>query len=179
MIREIRTRRSTRKYKADKVDDSIIVQLIEAGRIAPSGSNSQPWHFIVVKKEEMRNKLAELSHQQKWMKEAPVHIVCIGDLRARIKNDELIRIDENSPQMEVKQIIRDTAIAVEHMVLEAEHLGLATCWVAWFEQDEIRPVLNIPADKFVVCILTVGYANETPKEKSRKQMEELLHNEVW
>ena len=87
--------------------------------------------------------------------------------------------NENSPQQALKQIIRDTAIAIEHIVLEAEDLGLSTCWVADFIQEQIRPVLNIPADKYVVCILTLGYADESPKARPRKRLEDIVHYENW
>ncbi|MEL7654619.1 MAG: nitroreductase family protein [Bacillota bacterium] len=179
MLKEIKTRRSIRKYADKPVDDEIIMQLLESARIAPSGSNTQPWHFIVVRSESTRQRLAEISHNQNWMVSAPVYIVCVADIRSRIDKNVEISLNENSPQLELKQIIRDTSIAIEHIVLEAENLGLGTCWVAWFEQEEIRPVLNIPEDKYVVSILTVGYQEEQPKARPRKKIEEIIHHELW
>ncbi|MGK0468500.1 MAG: nitroreductase [Clostridium sp.] len=81
----------------------------------------------------------------------------------RIEADANVSLNEDSPQEELKQIIRDTSISIGYILLEAYNLGLGTCWVAWFTQEEIRPILNIPADKYVVGIITLGYANETPK----------------
>lgn len=179
MIKEIEMRRSIRKYINKPVEDEKVLQLLESARIAPSGSNTQPWHFIVVKSELTRQKLAKASHDQKWMNSAPIHIVCIADIRARIKDDVDIVLDENSPQPELKLIIRDASIAIEHIVLEADNLGLGTCWVAWFTQEEIRPILNIPLDKYVVGIIPVGYADETPKARPRKKLEEIIHYEKW
>lgn len=179
MLKEITARRSIRKYTDKPVDDEIILTLLESARLAPSGSNTQPWHFIVIKSEDTRKRVAAAAHNQNWMVTAPVHIVCIGDIRCRIGGDVPIAIDENSPQMEVKQIIRDTAIAVEHIVLTAEHQGLGTCWVAKFTQNDIRPVLNIPEDKFVLCVLTVGYPAEQPKSRPRKKLDEIIHKESW
>jgi nitroreductase len=179
MLNEIRMRRSIRKYTEQPVSEEIVGQLLESARLAPSGSNTQPWHFIVVRSEDTRKKLAEASHNQKWMVTAPVYIVCIADIRSRLAGSGPIPVDENSPQFELKQIIRDTSIAVEHMVLEAESMGLGTCWIAWFEQKDIRPVLNIPSDKFVLDILTVGYPDEEPKAKPRKRLEEFVHYEKW
>jgi nitroreductase len=127
----------------------------------------------------MKQQLAEISHNQKWMAAAPVHIVCVADVRCRIGGNEKIYLDENSPEIEVKQIIRDTSIAVEHIVLEAESLGLGTCWIAWFEQKEIRPVLNIPSDKYVLCILTVGYPDEKPAARPRRKLGDIVHYESW
>ncbi|KUO70181.1 MAG: nitroreductase [Clostridia bacterium BRH_c25] len=178
MMKQIEMRRSIRKYSGKQVEDEKIVQLLEGARLAPSGSNTQPWHFIVVKSETTRQKLAEASHKQKWMLTAPVFIVCIADIGCRMENNK-ISIDENSPQHELKQVIRDTSIAIEHIVLEAENQGLSTCWVAWFTQEEIRPILNIPSDKYVVSILTLGYADETPRARPRKRLEEIVHYENW
>ncbi|SDI21101.1 nitroreductase family protein [Desulfosporosinus hippei] len=179
MIEPIKTRRSIRSYKDKTVEDDKIILILESARLAPSGDNTQPVHFVIVKSKHNRQKLAEVSHHQSWMLSAPVFIVCVADIRSRIKDNVTISIDEASPQEEVKQIIRDTSIAIEHMVLEAENLGLGTCWVAWFTQEEIRPILNIPPDKYVVSIVTLGYANEIPKARPRKKLEEIIHLEVW
>lgn len=179
MIHEIRTRRSVRKYMDRPVNEELVAQILESARLAPSGSNTQPWHFIVVRLEETRRKLAEVSHKQAWMADAPVFIVCIADIRARISGGEALYVDEKSPQFELKQAIRDTSIAVEHMVLEAESIGLSTCWIAWFEQKDIRPVLNIPDDKYVLNILTLGYPDEKPKARPRKKLDDFVHYEKW
>ncbi|WP_183277666.1 nitroreductase family protein [Clostridium fungisolvens] len=179
MLNEILSRRSIRKYKNEVVEDEKIVEILESGRLAPSGSNTQPWHFIVIKSQEMREKLAYTSHNQKWMMTAPVFIACVGDIRSRIDESVEIKIDEQSSQEEVKQIIRDTSIAVGHMLLQAENLGLGTCWVAWFTQEEIRPILNVPEDKYLLGIITLGYADEEPKPRPRKSLEEIIHYESW
>lgn len=179
MIEQIKMRKSIRKYLDKPVEDEKIIQLLESARLAPSGSNTQPWHFIIVKSELTRQKLAEASHNQKWMLSAPVFIVCVADIRSRIEDNIEISLDENSPELELKQIIRDTSIAIEHIVLEAENIGLGVCWVAWFTQEGIRPILNVPPDKYVVSIITLGYANETPKARPRKKLEEIIHNEIW
>lgn len=179
MIEQIKMRRSIRKYLDKPVEDEKIIQLLESARLAPSGSNTQPWHFIIVKSELTRQKLAQASHNQKWMLSAPVFIVCVADIRSRIEDNVEISLDENSPQLELKQIIRDTSIAIEHIVPEAENIGLGACWVAWFTQEEIRPILNVPSDKYVISIITLGYANETPKARPRKKLEEIIHNEIW
>ncbi len=179
MIKEIKMRRSIRKYINKQVEDEKISNLLASARLAPSGSNTQPWHFIVVKSELSREKLSKVAHDQKWMLTAPVFIVCVADIRCRIDTDINISLNEESPQEELKQIIRDTSISIGHILLEADNLGLGSCWVAWFIQEEIRPILNIPTDKYVVGIVTLGYANETPKARPRKKLEEIIHYENW
>lgn len=75
MIREIERRRSIRKYKNENVEEEKIIQLLESARIAPSGDNTQPWHFIVVKSEDMKKKVSKACHNQQWMNAAPLFIV--------------------------------------------------------------------------------------------------------
>lgn len=178
MMEQIKMRRSIRKYLNKSVEDEKIIQLLESARLAPSGSNTQPWHFIIVKSELTKQKLAEVAHDQKWMISAPIFIVCVADICSIIEDDRIV-LDEHSPQGEVKRIIRDTAIATEHIILEATNLGLGTCWVAWFTQKEIRPILHIPLNKYVVGIITIGYADEIPTARTRKSLEEIIHYENW
>jgi nitroreductase len=179
MIKEIRMRRSIRKYNEKPVENEKINQLLESARLAPSGSNTQPWHFIIVKSESTKQKLAEASHNQKWMLTAPVFIVCVADMECRISDNKDMVIKEDSSLEELKQIIRDTAISISYIQLEANNLGLDTCWVAWYIQEEIRPILGIPSNKYVVGILTLGYADETPKARPRRKLEEMIHHECW
>lgn len=179
MIKEIEMRRSIRKYIDKQVENEKITEILESARLAPSGNNTQPWHYIVVKSGDIKRKVMEASHNQEWMLTAPVFIVCVADVRCRIKKDIEIYLDDNSPQDEVKRIIRDISISSGYMLLQANNLGLGVCWVAEFTQEEIRPVLNIPSDKYVVGVITVGYPNETPKARPRKKLEDIVHYEYW
>lgn len=178
MIQEIESRRSVRSYSERAVDDKLIEALLESARLAPSGSNTQPWHFIVIQSQEMKEKVTAADHNQSWMLQAPVFIACVADIRCRIKEGEII-LDENSPLEELKQIIRDTSIAAEHIVLQAESLGLSTCWTGWYSQEDMRAALGVPSDKYVVCVITVGYSESAPKPTPRKSMKEILHYEKW
>lgn len=179
MMQQIEARRSIRKYKSEPVPEEKLLQVLESARLAPSGSNTQPWHFIVVKSEEGRSKLALAAHKQEWMLTAPIFVVCVADLASRISDSEKHIANDDSSYPELKKIIRDTSIAIEHLVLEAENQGLGTCWVAWFTQEQIRPILGIPSDKYVVSIITVGYADEAPKVRPRKKLEAIVHYEKW
>ena len=105
MMEQINARRSIRKYLSNPVPDEKILQLLDSVRIAPSGSNTQPWHFVIVKSDQIRQELAEASHNQQWMLSAPVFIVCVADIHCRIEDNIEISVDENSPAEEVKQVI--------------------------------------------------------------------------
>ena len=176
---EIINRRSVRTYNNKNVDDNTIMHLLEAARLAPSGNNTQPWDFIIVRSKATKSEIASVDHNQTWMIQAPVHIVCVADIGVRIQNSFEMSLQEESPMEELKQIIRDTAIAAEHIILSAESIGLSTCWTAWFKQNDIRLILGIPSDKYVVCVITVGYSEEAPRPRPRKDLESLLHFEKW
>lgn len=156
ILPEILNRRSIRKYKSIEVTNKQIGDLILAASLAPSGSNEQPWDFIVVKSKEMKEKICELDHNQKWMLQAPVFIVCVGKSSYR-KDDSMERT------------IRDSAIAITHILLQAQHMGLSTCWTGWYEQDDIRNLLGLDDKDYVTGIITVGYADENPDARQRRQ----------
>ncbi len=178
MIKPIELRRSVRKYLDKPIADEIILKLMESARMAPSANNSQPWHFIIIRDRDKREQIVRVANNQEWMLTAPIILACVADIRVRLGTEEM-NIDEESPQYAVKEIIRDTSIAIEHLVLEATNQGLGTCWVAWFKQNEIRPVLSIPNDKYLVSLITVGYPDEEPKAKSRKEIKEIIHYDKW
>jgi len=179
MLKAIEQRRSVRKYLDQPVEEDKLLAVLEAARLAPSGSNTQAWHFIVVREDAMRQEVTHVCHNQEWMMSAPVHVVCIADALPRIPEPADLSVDETSPQFGLKQGIRDAAIAIEHLVLAAEEVGLGTCWIAWFTQDEIRPVLGIPSDKFVVAVITLGYPAERPPARRRKLLDEIVRYERW
>jgi len=179
MLKSIVDRRSVRSYLPQPVPEDQLLRLIESARIAPSGSNTQPWRFIVIREASQRAAVTRACHDQKWMLEAPVHIACVADLGSRIEDSRGIVLTESSPEPEVKLIIRDTAIATEHLVLQAQEEGLPTCWVAWFTQDQIRSVLGVPPHTYVVAVITVGYSEERPSPRPRHRMDEILRYERW
>ncbi|MGI6259221.1 MAG: nitroreductase family protein [Anaerolineaceae bacterium] len=179
MIESIRHRRSIRKYLPTPVEEEKLQAVLEAARLAPSGNNKQPWAFIVVKEEAGRVALAEATRKQMWIAEAPIVIVAVADVEARGVDVEGLVLDEHSPLWELKRVIRDTAIAIGYLLLEADNQGLGTCWCGAFEQDDIRPLLGIPEDKFVLAVIPLGYADQEPPARPRRALEEIVHYERW
>ena len=177
-MKEIMSRRSIRKYTAEAVADADLQQIIESARLAPSGSNTQPTRFLIVRDEDVKRKIVMADHEQEWMMTAPVFIVCAVDIACRNKqyNGPL---DETDGSFELKQVIRDGAIAVEHLALEAEHLGLGTCWTAWFEQSKMRAAVDAPKGYFIVAVLTLGVPAETPAARQRKYLSEIVSYDHW
>lgn len=155
---EIKNRRSVRQYNGRPVTDQQIAALIEAARLAPSGTNKQPWDFIVVKSEEMRRRIAAIDHDQKWMLTAPVFIVCVGNEKYRGDGD-------------MERVIRDSAIATEHILLQAEHMGISTCWTGWYDQQEMRDLLGLDERCYIIGVVTVGYSDAKPEASPRRELE--------
>lgn len=173
-MKEIKDRRSIRKYTDTPIAREDLIRILEAGRISPSGSNTQPWRFLVVTDRELKEKIAEVDHNQKWMLQAPVFLVCMADLGCRTEQKYAEPLKEDDPSPELKLVIRDTAIAVSAMLLECEHLGLGSCWTGWYEQEAMHAVLNVPNEYYISGILTVGYAAEEPKARPRKTLDEIV-----
>ncbi len=150
----VRKRMSIRKYRPDPVPDKVLTQVLEAARLAPSGGNAQPWHFIVVKNPR-KKKVLDISE---WAQQAP--IVIVGCTEASSQTD--------------------IAIAFEHLVLAATNFGLATCWIGrWGADDEIKKALRIPERIRVLAVTPLGYPAESHPPKPRKAMSEIVHHEKF
>ena len=167
----IKIRQSVRKYQAKAVEKEKLQQLIEAVRLAPSASNSQPWKLILVDEPELKDKVARATFSQavsfnKFAPEAPVIAVLtiekpklISQIGGRIKNREFPLID--------------IGIAAENFCLQAAELGLGTCILGWFDEKAIKKLLNIPRKTRIGLLITLGYAEEGYKlrKKIRKEAE--------
>ncbi|MCX8181908.1 MAG: nitroreductase family protein [Candidatus Methanomethyliaceae archaeon] len=138
----ITKRRSVRSYLPDPIPKSVMERILEAGRLAPSAMNLQPWHFIVVTDKEKRRALSS-GRFAKFLSEAPVVIVGCG-------NEKL------SPRW----YAIDTAIALQNMVIAATSEGLGSCWIGSFDEIEVKELLKIPEGHRVIAMLALGYPRE-------------------
>lgn len=163
----IRTRRSIRRYQDRAVEDDNLHLILEAGRLAPSASNRQEWKFIVVKEKEARRKLTVAARGQSFIGEAPVVIVACA-----LETEHTMLCGQKSYPI-------DIAIAVDHMTLKAVEEGLGTCWIGAFREDEVKKILNIPAEVRVVCLLPIGYPQNVPEPTTRKSEGEVIVFEKW
>ena len=157
ILSEIKDRRSIRKYKSIEVTDELLNELLTAAFLAPSGSNEQPWDFIIVKSNEMKEKICQADHNQRWMLQAPVFIVCVGKSSYRKDGS-------------MERTIRDSSIAITHLLLQASHMGLGTCWPGWYEQEEMKSLLGLGDGDYVTGVITVGYADENPSPRPRRKI---------
>jgi nitroreductase len=199
----IEQRRSIRKFKPDPIPKKTIHDLLEAARLAPSGSNRQPWRFLIVTDKEEKKQLREICLGQAFIEEAPVVFVCCADLnayssasrRARMQEFADFKVQETlsgrfadptyrermllQPDQDRKTVIRaamsNVYIAIEHMVLMATALGLGSCWVgAIGEEGQINRLFNLPDHIVVVAVLPVGYPATVPTQRPRLALEEIL-----
>jgi nitroreductase len=169
----INQRQSVRKYQSKPVEIEKLEKLIEAVHIAPSACNSQPWKLIIVNEPDLKNEVANATISKaisfnKFALEAPVIAVfvmekakLVAQIGGRIKNREY-------PEY-------DIGIAAEHFCLQATELGLGTCMIGWFDQKKIQKLLNIPRNRKIGLLITLGYAPEDYKmrKKIRKPLNEI------
>ncbi len=169
----VKKRDSVRKYSSKSVPRELIDECLEAARLAPSACNSQPWSFIVVDDEETKNEIVKKSmsgiySSNKFVMTAPVIIVVITEhstYTARMGG--MLR--------HIKYNLIDIGIACEHLVLQAEELGLGTCWLGWFDEKAVKKVLGLPKSTKVDVIISLGYPDENlpAKKRIRKSLEEM------
>lgn len=165
----IEQRQSIRKYSDRPVEKEIIEQLLESARLAPSAVNYQPWKFLVCTSEKTKNAVRE-SYPRDWFNQAQLYIVACGNHNASWK-----RAADGKDHCDI-----DIAIAVEHIVLTATDLGIATCWVCNFDAKKLKTDLNLDENWEPIAILPLAYpASEIESDarsKHRKKMEEIA---VW
>ena len=164
----IQKRKSIRQYKDKEVSDDLIKELIDAAWLAPSGNNLQPCRFFIIKDKEVKNKLRENKiFYQDFVYTASIIIVCCGDPSVYVKYKGF----DNENQT---RAIRDVSIASGFLVLRATELELGTCYVGWIDKEKIKDVLNIPKDYVIPYIITVGYSDEEPEHRQRKDLSEII-----
>ncbi|MBS7648705.1 MAG: nitroreductase family protein [Candidatus Bathyarchaeia archaeon] len=162
----IRTRRSIRSYRPDPIPDEVLMRILEAARIAPSGTNRQPWKFIIVKNEELKRKLAAACHNQMFIAEAPIVIVACG---------YNIHWNRGGYMGDLSMLV-DVSIAFTHLILAARAEGLGTCWIGAFDNEEVKSILSIPKDVNVVAITPLGYPRDEGFDEPgpRKPLSEII-----
>ena len=162
-----RARNSIRGYLPDPVDDTLLSKVLEAGRLAPSAANRQPWHFIVVREPEQKEALRE-AYDRQWFMSAPVVIVVCVELDSAWQRSD-----------GVNYAMVDGAIAMDHITLCAADLGLGTCWIGAFDPETLRRTLALPGHIEPMAMTPLGYPDAEPRPKDRKPAESVIHWEQW
>jgi nitroreductase len=166
-IKLAKARYSCRQYDARPVEQEKLELILEAGRVAPSAVNFQPWHFYVIREPGELKQFQEAYHRE-WFRSAPCVIVICSD-----HNQSWKRKEDGKDHADV-----DAAIAADHMTLQATELGLATCWICNFHVEKTRELLKLPAHREPVVILPLGYpldgADPERHKDKRKALSEIV-----
>jgi len=193
----IKTRRSIRKFKQVSVPDEMMMEILEAARIASSGSNLQPARFIVVKSEEGKEKLKQCTPLP-FVHNAPATIICLADTAAFSGRDA--RMSElreagafiDTPldgagfteAMKSRAVMSaadaaaylkfNAAIAIDHMTLRAVDMGLGSCWIGMFDHKKVREAFDIDSRYLVAALIPIGFPDQNPDQRPRLPMDEIL-----
>jgi nitroreductase len=158
----VKARYSVRAYRDVKVEEEKLLKVLEAGRLAPSACNFQPWVFVVVREARNRKRL-RAAYDKEWFVNAPVIIaVCCDRKRAWMRFDGKKYGDV------------DAAIAMDHIILQAAELGLGTCWIGAFNEEEARKALGLPFNLEPVALTPLGYPAAPPGAKDRVPLDSIV-----
>jgi nitroreductase len=167
----IEKRRSIRKYKNVPIKEEDLMKILKAGILAPSAGNIQPWEFIIVTNNDIKEKLCEAALGQYWMMYAWVIIVVCAK---EYESESVYGI-----RGKTLYCIQDTAAAIENMLLAATALGYGSCWVGAFEEEEVRRILKIPQGVRPVALIPIGVPAERPMPRGRKDIFSVIHFESY
>jgi len=163
----IRNRESIRSYDPDRpVSQDVLMRILDAGRLAPSAVNFQPWRFLVISSEEMLAKVRPC-YGRDWFSNAPHILVVVG-----YRDQAWVRKYDGYNSLET-----DLTIAMDHMILAAEYEGVGTCWVGAYDPAVLREALGLKANETVYSITPLGYPKEGFEKagsKKRKAIEEVV-----
>ena len=176
VMEAITSRKSIRRYKTDPVDDKTVTQVLEAARWAPSWANTQCWRFIVVRDARTREELAKTlinNPATKAMTIAPVIIVACAQMGVSGLENGAIATDKGD------WFMFDVGVAMQNLVLAAHALGLGTVHVGLFDARKAASILGVPDGYCVVEMTPLGYPDQQPKPRPRKELSEMVYYEGW
>ncbi len=168
----IQKRRSVRRYADRPIPRADLLKCIEAARLAPSACNSQPWKFIVIDEPELKGRVAEkifsgVYAMNKFAKAAPVLVAVVSE-----KMKFLATV--GSQVRDTRYYLIDIGIACEHFILQAQELGVGSCWIGWFNEKALKKELKLPNDKKVDIVIALGYPPEEKRvSKTRKEIKDI------
>lgn len=169
-------RQSDRSFEPGrKIDREVLERIIEAGRIAPSACNGQPWHFTVVTSDELLPQVARATSSlgmNKFVKDASA-LVLITHESTNITSRLGCGIkDKDFPMM-------DLGIASAYITLAAEDEGIGSCILGWFDEKKIKQLTGIPEKKRLMLIVALGYAAKPKRKKVRKEWGKVVSFEKY
>lgn len=172
LLNLIKYRQSDRAYLPTAIEKGKLDRILEAGRLAPSACNAQPWKFIVIDNQDLKNKIADCTSSKvlgmnHFTKQAPIHIAIIEEKANFTSNAGSLIKGKHFPLI-------DIGIAAEHICLQAAAEELGTCMIGWFDEQKVKNLLNVPKSKKVLLIITIGYPASETREKRRKDLDKIV-----
>jgi nitroreductase len=164
----IANRYSVRAYKPDLVEVEKLQKVLEAARLAPTACNRQAFQIIVIQTKGRKEELHRI-YKPDWFIQAPL-ILCMCAVPAQ----GWVRSSDQRRYLDL-----DLGIVMDHLVLEATNQGLGTCWVADFNPDAVRRILELPNEIEPMIFTPLGYAADAPGLKKRKPLSDLVRYERW
>ncbi|HUS59905.1 MAG TPA: nitroreductase family protein [Nevskiaceae bacterium] len=162
----IKKRHSVRRFDSSKeVTEEQIEQILEAGQLAPSARNLQDWFFVVVKDPKFKTQMVDACSGQNFVGEASVIIIVCSDKRLADTHST-----RHGPDFFT---IQDTAIATQQIWLAITALGLGTCWIGAFDEEEVKRVLKLKDYLRPMAVLPIGYPVKKPSPISRRKLSEI------
>ena len=160
----IHERESVRNYDADRpVPQEVLRKILDAGRIAPSAKNYQPWKFLLISSPEMLVKV-KACYRREWLKDAPHILVILG-----LRDQAWIRGYDGYNSVET-----DVTIAMTHIILAAENEGVGSCWIAAYDPEMLRDVINPDENHQIFAMTPLGYPKagySKPPKTGRKSLD--------
>lgn len=163
----IKARGSIRSYKDQPIQKRVLLDILEAARMAQSADNRQPWEFIVVTDPVTRAKLAQASGDQSFVGKAAAVLVCLANPK------------ESASVGPFEGFLIDLAIAIENTALTAWDLGVGSCWIGAYDEEQVKVLLGVPKNLRVVSLLTLGYPDMLAGPKHRKEPDEIFHYQKY
>ncbi len=166
----ITKRYSCRQYASDPIEESMINLVLEAGRLAPTAANRQPFQIIIIQTEKHQAEELKKIYPKDWFVQPPI-ILCICSLPEQAWTRK--KYDHRNYSLV------DAAIVFDHITLQAADLGLGTCWVGDFDPLYARDYLKLPANVEPVAFTPLGHPLDEPRVKNRKNLAEIIRHESW
>lgn len=163
VLEKMLTRRSIRKFSAEPVSEALMINILEAGRLSPTATNTQPWHFVVARGENEKEACT------------------FGGFNRFAVNASFVVVGvyKKSEAVMERYSLMDVTIALQSMVIAGWVQGVGSCWMGAFDENKLRNSLNLPVDARIVGAIAFGFPAENPKQPPKKELDEIVHFDQW
>jgi nitroreductase len=162
-IDQILSRRSIRIFKNQSISEEVLNNILEAGRLAPSATNNQPWHFVIARDRKVKEAFS------------------FGGFNKFAGDSAFIVLGlyKQSEAIIEKLSLMDVTIALQNMVIASWVQGVGSCWMGAFDEMKLKNTLNLPADSRIVGAIAFGIPDENPRQPTKKTINEIVHFDKW